>query len=112
MKFSTAVVHNVPFMRSYPRLLIWVLCAILAVGLPAFAPYAMAGDEPCSMSHEEGSAPERDTTCAQYCAAVCAGMVLPSVQRLAAGCDNERVAVLCIALFQSHAGPPALQPPR
>ena len=94
------------------RLLVWVLSAILAVGLPLFAPYALSAEEPCSMSHHEESATDGITACAQSCAAVCAGMVLPALQRLRSAFHTERLPVISTSLFQSHAGPPGLQPPR
>ena len=99
-------------MGSCRRLLVWVLSATLAVGLPAFAPYVMAADEPCSMSHEEGNAPERDTNCMQCCAALCAGLALPAIQTVPAQVSGERAVAFLIELFQSRAGPPGLQPPR
>ena len=77
-----------------------------------FTPYAVSAEEPCAMSHDEGSAPERNTACAQYCAAVCAGMALPALQPLPNALHSERVLVFSAHPFQSHAGPPGLQPPR
>ena len=103
-------------MRLSRRLLMLLLSAVLAVGLPAFAPYVMAGDEPCSMSHDsnpqEQGAADQGTNCAKHCAAVCAAMVLPAVRPLPTDLSTGCAIALLPALFQSQYGPPGLHPPR
>lgn len=98
--------------------MILVLSAALAAGIPVFMAYAGGADEPCPMmSHDAGAMPDCDTpghdaSCAQYCATACAGMVLSSAKPLSAPLPSERVVGFPLSAFDSHAGPPGLQPPR
>ena len=102
------------------RLAIFALCAVVGLGLPLYAAYAApaGGEHHAMMSHADGTADcgsqgDQGSDCAQYCAAVCAGMVLPAVARVPAErSSSERVVVLPLASFESYAGPPGLQPPR
>ena len=71
------------------------------------------------MSHGEGTpvcgsqSDQGGVDCAQFCAAVCAGMAVPPVLSPSpVRPASQRVAVFAPASFDSHFGPPGLQPPR
>jgi hypothetical protein len=56
---------------------------------------------------------ERGMPCAQHCAAVYAGMMVPDVAHgYTAPATSERITVVAEQSFSSQSGPPGLQPPR
>jgi hypothetical protein len=113
-----AALANLAFMLK--RFAIFALCAVLGIGLPLYTAYAApaGGEHHAMMSHADGmpdcgSQGDQGVDCAQYCAAVCAGMVLPAAPCASADrSPSERVVMLPLASFESQAGAPGLQPPR
>lgn len=106
------------------RLLRPWLAALLCIAslFNGFAMGATSSSEhqPCEMSTsgDTGHSPcggcdEPASSCAQQCAAMCAGFLLARPGfTLEPSAYPERVAVATAPLFHSHAGPPGLQPPR
>ena len=119
LNFTAMLVDNLAAMGLCRRLMILVLSATLAAGIPVFMAYAAGAGEPCPMMADDaGTMPDCDTpasheaSCAQYCATACAGVVLSSAKPCSAASRSERVLALPFASFDSRAGPPGLQPPR
>lgn len=101
------------------RLAVLVLCAVLGLGLPHYAAYAAGGegDHHVLMAHDAemadcGASGDVHFDCAQYCAAMCAGMVLDFPCDALTPLPRDGVSALPAASYRSHAGPPGLQPPR
>jgi hypothetical protein len=104
----------------FARLMLVVLCASLAFGVTLSQSVA-AQQPPCMSGMDHGAGmPDCDCgeqemmNCAQHCAALFAGAMLPvsplSLQGLKPA--SEGVSSSSLVDFQSHAGPPGLQPPK
>jgi hypothetical protein len=117
VKTTPAATVNLRLMIK--RLAVLALCALMGLGLPLYAGYAAGGEgAPPVLMADDGEMPDCAASgdvgldCGQYCAAMCAGMVLDRRCDALTPLPRDGVSALPAASFRSHAGPPGLQPPR
>lgn len=105
----------------FARLMLVFVCAAMAFGAPLSR--AVAAEQPPCMSGMDDGAdmpaamPDCDQgtmNCAQHCAALFAGAMLPAIPASLQGMKptSEAVSIWPSVDFRSLAGPPGLQPPK
>ena len=106
--------------RKLRRLISLLLCVSTLFGVLVSPAQAVAAAHASMMAmHHDADSPcggcdeGTPSACDQHCAALSAGMVVPSAAVTPDVVPQaDRVVVMIDAAFESHAGPPGLQPPR